>query len=407
MPQPTVLHGSNNYYVQGGSDRYFFELSELLSRRGHKVIPFCGASSQNQETPFALYFPPAVDTQSPQVTDIFRFHFSAAARRCIRVAINEQKPDIAHLHIYYGKLTASILEPLRERGIPVLQTLHEYKLLCPVYTCVRDGNICESCQGKHFWKALRHRCNRGSLLRSAISCSESYAYNILGATDKVDHFIGVSQFMTDKMLGIGIAADRITTIHNFVDCEKLQPSGEPGDYVLYFGRLEKTKGLYTLLEAMRMNANVRCIIAGHGPEAESLQQYAAHLGLENVEFPGFVSGAALKELIGGSLCTVLPSEWYENCPMSVLESLAYERAVIGARIGGIPELISHEEDGLIVEPADTEGLADALRQLAANPERTRQMGRAGREKVAAEFSPAKHYAKIKALYESLPGITPW
>ncbi len=401
MPTPTVLHGSHNYYIPGGAERYFFELSDLLEQHGHKVIPFCGASDKNRPSEYSDYFPPAIDTTNPSFTDVFRFIYSRDARRYIKRAIHDLNPDIAHLHIYHGKLTSSILGALKENHIPIVQTLHEYKLLCPVYSCVRNGQICEDCQGKHFWKALAHRCNRGSIARSAVSMTESYVAKMLGAVEKVDHFIGVSQFMTDKMLSIGVPRDKISTVHNFVDSEKLRPAAEPGKYVLYFGRLDATKGLFTLLDAMRDNPDLQCVIAGSGPDGDALQAYASQHNMQNVRFPGFVEGTELQDMIRGAVCTVLPAEWYENCPMSVLESLAYARPVIGTRIGGIPELIDDGQDGLIVEPGDREQLSVALRELGGNPHQSALMGRAGREKVARRFSPAHHYAQIRAIYDQL------
>ena len=401
MLSQTVLHASHNYYVAGGSDRYFFELGALLEQNGHKVVPFCGASPQNETSEFSDYFPACADSQNPRVSDAVRYLYSADAKRKIESAIAEQNPDIAHLHIYYGKLTSSILGPLKRQGIPIVQSLHEYKLLCPVYTCIRNDTVCEACAGQQFWKALAYRCNRGSLLRSAASACESYISKALGSFDKIDHYIGVSQFMTDKMLSIGVPREKISTVHNFVDCAQFPLTSETGKHVLYFGRLEPTKGLFNLLDAMREHPQLRCVIAGTGSARLALEKHADSIGLKNIEFAGFVSGDALRQLVQQAICTVLPAEWYENCPMSVLESLAYGRPVIGSGIGGLPELINDGDDGIIVEPGNTPQLAAALEALTSNISRAREMGMAGREKVQKEFSPDRHYAQIAAIYSKL------
>jgi len=364
-------------------------------------VPFCGASEQNEPSDYSRYFPPSVDPKKPSPADALRFIYSRAARKHINLAIAEQRPDIAHLHIYYGKLTSSILAPLQANKIPIVQTLHEYKLLCPVYTCLRNDNICEDCQGQHFWKALVHRCNRGSIARSAASAVESYISKSLGAVDKIGHFIGVSQFMTDKMLSIGVPAGKISTVHNFVDTSRYAAATTPGSYVLYFGRLEKAKGLFTLIEALRGLPQMRCVIAGTGPARAELEALATRYNLNNIEFAGFVSGRDLHELIRGASCTVLPSEWYENCPMSVLESLATGRPVIGTNIGGIPELIDDQQDGLIVDPGNTEQLTHALAEMGGNPAKAMEMGMTGRSKVKEKFSPDRHYAQIEAVYNKV------
>jgi glycosyltransferase involved in cell wall biosynthesis len=401
VQKPTVLHGSHNYHIAGGSDRYFFELSQLLAAKGHKVVPFCGASTNNEASEYSRYFPTTPDAGNPSPADAVRFIYSHGARNKIEQAIAEQRPDIAHLHIYYGKLTGSILGPLRKAGIPVVQTLHEYKLLCPVYTCIRNEAICEDCQGRYFWKALANRCNRGSILRSAASTLESYVSKALGAVSHIDHFIGASQFMTDKMLSIGIPDHKISTVHNFVDSARFTPASSAGSYVLYFGRLEKTKGLFTLIDALRSLPKMRCVIAGDGPARAELQARAESYGLRHIDFLGFVSGSKLHDLIRGASCTVLPSEWYENCPMSVLESLAFARPVIGTSIGGIPELIDDGQDGRLVAVAQPQQLSEALAEIAGNPARAMEMGMVGLDKVRNTFSPALHYAQIDAIYRKL------
>ncbi len=398
---PSVVHISHNYHVTGGSDNYYFELERLLNNHGHQIIPFCAKSSHNRPSPFEEYFPDSIDSQNASVFDAAKFVYSREAKQKLGRLLDDKPVDIAHLHIYYGKLTSSILGELKKRNIPIVQTLHEYKIMCPVYTCISNGKICEACQGKEFWHCTLKRCNRGSLIRSFASTIESYTSKWLGATEHVDHFIGVSEFLTKKMLQIGIPENKIRTIHNFVDCSRFEPATEPGRYILYFGRLERVKGIYTLLDAIEQLPSVNCIIAGSGPEDGPLRESIVSRGLSNVELVGFKSGKALHELIRGSMCTVLPSEWYENCPMSILESFALGRPVIGTNIGGIPELISNSEDGILIDVANANDLAAAIDQIATAPGRAVQMGSAGRMKVMHDFSADKHYAKIQDVYSKV------
>lgn len=404
MQPPAILNVSHNYFVAGGSDRYFIDHCRLLQQHGHAVIPFCAEDSRNRSTEFDRYFPASPDFENPGIVDLYRHIYSGPARKAITTLLNREHVDLAHLHIYYGKLTASILQPLREQGIPVVQTLHEYKLICPVYTMVSQGHTCEVCSGRHFWQALPRRCNRGKLDRTLLSVIESYVSKNLGAVRSVDHFVAVSNFMREKMVQHGVAPEKITTVHNFVDADCFEPTYDEGRYVLYFGRLEELKGIYTLLSAMTVLPGVQCLIAGEGEERAAIEQYIKLNRLENVKVLGFVRGDALHDMIRGAVCTVLPSLWYEPFGLTVLESFALGRPAIGSRIGGVSELIDHGIDGFLFEPGNAEELTGFIEVLAADRNRTVEMGKAGRHKVLSQFSTESHYQGLLRVYDQLLAV---
>ncbi|HYE95248.1 MAG TPA: glycosyltransferase family 4 protein [Rubricoccaceae bacterium] len=402
----TVLNVGHHYRVIGGSDRYLVELGQLLERHGHRVIPFVAAHPDNLPTPWARYFPPAPNTTRPAFGDAVQFLYSKPARAAMRRLLAEVEVDLAHLHVYYGKLTASILAPLREAGLPVVQTLHEYKLLCPVYTFISNGEICEACGGKEFWQALPRRCNQRSVARTTLSVAEAYFARRLGDVDTVTHFIAPSDFLRRKMIEHDVAADRITTVHNFADTERIAPSPSRSGPVVYFGRLERVKGLFTLLEAAALAPEVPLVLVGDGRARPALEAFAAARGLGHVRFLGFQEGEALERVLRESVASVLPAEWYENCPLAVLEAMAYAKPVIGSRIGGIPELVEDGETGFLVAPRDAEALADRLRWIVAHPVQAAEMGRAGRERVERDFSPEVHYARVRAVYDAVARARP-
>lgn len=394
-----VINVGQNYHLRGGSDKYLFSLESLLRDHGHEVIPFASRQSANVDTPWSSYFPPEVDFQRPRPVDILRYAYSQPAREAMRKLVREQAPDIAHLHIYYGQLTASILAPLEKAGIPVVQTLHEYKIVCPTYSLFAHGEICEACEGRHFWRAAARRCNRGSFVRSALSATEAYVSRWLGAVDKVGHFIAVSDFLREKVVSMGVPRDKVTTVHNFMDCAGIEPAREPGTYLLYFGRLERIKGIYTLLDAVAPLRDTPVLIAGEGSEKMSLQNEIARRGLNHVKLLGFKQGQELRDLIRGSICTIAPSVCYETFGLTLVESFAHGRPVVASRIGGMTEVVTDRVDGFLVRPGDIAELRERLSWMATHPADALEMGMRGRAGVEDRFSPERHYEDILAIYK--------
>ena len=387
----------NNYgYLRGGSDRCFIDTGELLVRNGHLV--FYLVSSNEKNTVDSEYAVHGFDISSPSLIDIPKFIYSTDAQLKLRELIRRWRPDVAHLHIYYGQITASIFSVLKEFEIPVVQTLHEYKLLCPVSTMVRNGMICEDCAGGAYWKAAWHRCNRGDLARSLVTAVESYASAILGARSGVDHFIAVSDFVRGKMIEHGLPQDKITTVHNFVRDEVFANNSTEGRYFLYFGRIEKIKGLGTLLGAMATLPGIDLYIAGTGDAQHAMQQSVARMGLANVHFLGFKSGQELRGLIAGSICVVNPSECIETFGLVLVESFAQCRPVIASRMGGMTEIVTDGEDGLLFEAGNMQGLAEAMAWMASHRQRAVEMGKAGQAKARRLFSAEKHYQDVMNVY---------
>ena len=397
----TVLNAGQNYYLRGGSDRYQFVLSDLLQQHGHQVIPFATDNPQNEATPWSKYFAPDVNFTSPTFKDLLQFIYSKPAAIAIQSLLDEVSVDLAHLHIYYGKLTASILEPLKQAGVPIVQTLHEYKIVCPVYTLMSHGEICQACQGQNFWHATRKRCNRGSLARSLLSTVESYVSQALGSVSKIDHFITVSHFQREKMIELGIPQGKLTTVHNFIDTSEIEPNSKPGEYLLYFGRLESYKGIFTLVEAASTLKDVSLLIVGDGEARSELEKIIEQRNLQHVKLLGFKQKDELIPLIRNSICTVAPSEWYETFGLTLVESFAHGRPAIASRIGGMTEIVTDTVDGYLFSPGNVEELRSHLEWMATHRQQAVEMGLAGRLKVETQFNPKLHYEKVLALYRKV------
>lgn len=394
-----VLNIGQNYRVIGGADRYYFNLEKLLISRGHTVIPFAARHPENLPSSWDGYFPNALDFDNPSLLDVGSFFYSLDALKKIEKLIVESRPDIAHLHIYYGKLTSSILGVIKRHNIPIVQTLHDYKTICPVYTLIRDSHSCELCSTGNYWRAIYYKCNRSSLARSIVSSSESYISYMLGAVRNIDRFISISDFQRKKLVSRGLPDNRITTIHNFVSASSI--SGVVSsctEYFLYFGRIEKEKGIYTLVDAAARIKEFPLIIAGTGKDAEGLNDRIRELNAKHIYFVGFKSGDELQKLIDDALCVVVPSEWYEPFGLVLLEAQARGKAIIASRIGAIPEIIQDGTNGLLYEPSNVDSLEASMRYALSDRKRMIDMGLQGHALVQKSFSDEAHYQSLMNVY---------
>jgi glycosyltransferase involved in cell wall biosynthesis len=389
-----VLQISHRHHVVGGSDAVFMATCALLENAGHQVIPFCLSSPRNLPSPWSGYFPAGADTGQARGRDSLRYFFNREARQKLNALLDAAGPiDVAHLHIYHGKQTPAILPVLRARGIPIVHSLHEYKLACPVYTMQRGPEPCELCVGGSTLNCLRHRCKDGSVLRSLVMTAEMATSRLLGDVRLVDRFICVSDFQRRLMQRAGIEAAKLVKLHNFVDLPDVSATTDSDGYLLYAGRIEELKGIATLIDAVEQCGH-RLLVAGDGGYVAQMQSRIA--GMANVSYVGFQTGDALRRLIRRARAVVVPSQWYENCPMSVLEAKALARPVIGARIGGIPELIRDRRDGFLFEPGNTDALIAAIAALdAAEP---LELSRNALQDAAARFSSARYLGSLLSYY---------
>lgn len=405
-----VLMINSFFYLRGGSERCFFDLMALLEAHGHEVIPFSMHHERNRPTPYADYFISNIDfpqklgggsSLADKLSAVERVLYSREARRQIERLIADTRPDVAHVHGIAHETSPSILPALQKAGVPVVQTLHDYKLLCPNTNFVSQGEVCERCRGHRYYNVVRYRCKRDSLPASLLAGLEMSVHKALQIYERnVDVFIAPSQFLRQKLLEYGIG-NEVVHLPNAIDVDSFQPCYQPDDYFVYVGRLVSVKGIRTLLEAMRQVPNGRLLIAGGGEEEGALQAFAREHGLHNVQFLGHLDAAELIPLIQNAAFTVVPSEWYENYSMTVIESLACGTPVLGANIGGIGEQIEDGRNGLLFESGSAAELAEKINWLLAHRDEAIVMGRRGRAQVERVNHPQEHYRQTIAIYERL------
>ena len=360
----------------------------------------------NQKSEFDNFFISTVDYTNKislieKIKAVGRIFHSFEANKKLENLVAHFKPDIAHLHLVYHQLPISIVSVLKNKQIPIVHTLHDYKPVCPTYSFISKNKICEACKNKKFYFSFLNRCNNNAMVPSMINMLEMYMHHTLGYYDLVDTYITPSKFMLEKLVDFGMPRQKLVHIPNFIDSTKYPIKNKSENYILYVGRLVPVKGVYTLLYAMDKLAqfNLKVKIIGDGPDRKNLEKLKYELSLTNVEFLGYQQFNSILSYLSKCMFTVLPSEWYENCPMSVLESMVMGKPVIGSNIGGIPELINNNTDGLLFEPGNADDLADKINYLFTNHQKMKIMGHNARNKIIMEYNPDIYFQKLENVYK--------
>jgi len=358
-------------HPNGGSETYIFKLGEYLQAQGHEVQYFGmeheGRMVGNRVNAYTEDMDFHGGSKLSKLTYPIKTIYSVQARKKIRMVLDDVQPDVCHLNNFNYQLTPSVILEIRKwskqtgRPCKIVYTAHDYQLVCPNHMC-RNPNTnenCEKCLGGHFVNCARGRCIHGSLAKSVVGTMEAVFWKWMGVYKQIDCVVCCSEFMKTKLDTNPVFAGKTVAIHNFVD-EVSHKDVEKKDYVLYFGRYSLEKGIGTLVQVARELPEVQFIFAGAGPLESLLDE------VPNIQNVGFQWGEALETLIREARFTVYPSEWYENCPFSVMESQMYGTPVLGADIGGIPELIRVGETGELFESGNYEQLREKIRGLWAD-----------------------------------------
>jgi len=401
------------HYRKGGAEAVHLDHLALFRERGWQCAEFAMEHPNNEPSEWSGYFPKHFDPPLGigGITSVPRFLYSREAQQKFAQLLDDFKPDIIHSHGMYQQLTGAIMKPAMARGIPVVYTLHEFKLICPTYHFYNERiGVCEQCGGGRQWRCLSNRCSSGALARDALLAFDGLVQWYSGVIrNGVSSFVGPSRFIVDKFAEHGFPRAKLHYVPNFFEsCDDAPADAalvaslkeKHGRYLVYFGRLSDEKGINLLIDAAA-EVGIPLVVVGDGPMRADLEAQAERCGGACV-FTGHLTGARLWAHVEASLAVVLPSVWFENAPKSILEALARGKPVITARIGGLPEIVEDGATGFLAQASNGASLVESInRLLALRDDEIRAMGALAQTRVLTTFTRERYYREICAIYGDL------
>ncbi len=364
---------------------------ELLERHGDEVLLYSRHNDEIKEfnvADKANFFPQTV--------------YSWKSSGDIADAVHSFQPDVAFVHNVYPLLSPSVYHKLHSLGVPAVQVLHNFRPYCPNGFYYTQGKICEACKGGNYLNAVRKRCYKDSYVLSGLYALTLGSNRLAGMVNKVAGFICLTEFFKIKMQEAGVPDSKLFIRPNFVYAPPLSANGGgAGNYAIYMGRLSAEKGCWTLIRAFEQLPRVPLKILGTGPLERELRDYVNSKEIGNIQFLGFKSGDEKWQLLRNSLCLVVPSEWYENFPVTVLEAYMAAKPVVASRMGGLPYIVDDGKSGLLFEAGNVNELVQRIQHLVDDPAGAVSMGARGRRLSETKYGPEQGYSNLMKVFSQV------
>jgi glycosyltransferase involved in cell wall biosynthesis len=388
-----ILIVHNSYQQPGGEDVVFSQERQLLELAGHQVLTYCRSNWE-----IAGY------SALKQLASVGRMVWARDSRREIASLLHKQKPDLVHVHNTFLMVSPSIYSACKEAHVPVVQTLHNYRLLCPAAKFFRRGRVCEECLDHGLWRGVVHGCYRDSRAGTfAVALMLTVHRWLRTWTWGVNCFIALTEFSRKKFIEAGLPGEKIAVKPNFVHPDPGAREGR-GEHVLFVGRLSQEKGAQTLLAAwQRLQARIPLRIIGDGPDRASLEAHAKQAGLSDVRFLGQLPRDEVKAVLKEARCLVFTSEWYETFGMTIIEAFACGVPVICGQLGAAREIVADGRTGLHYTQGDADDLCVKVEWAWAHSDEMVAMGRAARAEYEAQYTAERNYEMLMEIYERVSG----
>jgi glycosyltransferase involved in cell wall biosynthesis len=405
-----ILLVNKFHYLRGGSEKYYFSLANALKENGHEVICFSMQDDINFDCDQSDYFVNNVDYNNrtgvlKKVKSGINLIYSREAKIKLERLINDEKPDIAHFNLVHRQITLSIVDVLKKYNIPIAFTMHDLICACPNCTMLSHGNICEKCMNGNYINCIKQKCVKDSLFKSVLAVVEAYFIKQRNFYNKISLYIAPSNFYRDKLIESKFTKSPIIHMANFLPTNTIfELPSKIQHYLLYFGRLSSEKGIITLLSAMKNDTNGHILyILGEGPQRQEIEQYINDNRLQNrVKLLGFKNGTELQDIILQSKCVILPSEWYENSPYSIMEAMSKGRPVIVSDLGGVTEMVEDGVTGYIFKSRDADSLRKKIDKIMMmKDDEYNTVCLAALNKAKLDYNADNYIHKLINLYDDL------
>ena len=398
-----ILLVNKFHFLKGGSEKYYFELAKLLKKNGHEVAFFSMTDERNIKTGEKEYFVKSIDLNNGSKLKALNIIYSKENKKKMIEALNDFKPHIVHLNNFQRQLSASIIDPIKKRNIPIVYTAHDMNSICPSSAMLYNGKICEDCIKNGYKSCIQKKCLKNSRLKSILGVLEFKYYKIFNIYKKFDCIISPSEFIKNQLNKGNLKYKEIKVLHNFVTKTDLIERKDDG-YAFYFGRLSIEKGILNLVKSIKNIENGKLMIAGDGPERVNIEKYIKENELsDKIRLLGYLSQDEIRDYIRRAKFIVVPSIWYENCPYSILETMEIGKPIIGSRIGGIPELIEENKNGFLYEYSDINDLTNKMHLLFENQELVVKQSNMSKKIFEEKYSEERYYDGLMNIYKNLLG----
>lgn len=386
-----LIHNSHRSGSSSGDDAVFRREAELLAKNGHEVIQY---NPSNDE----------FDDGGPlkKLSTTLQIPWSFSSARRIKKIVREERPDIAHVHNFFPLISPSVYHTLKAEGLPVVQTLHDFRFLCPMAFFMRDGRICEECRNGSVFNSIRYGCFKGSKLQTIPVALMLKFHQMLNTfKNKIDAYICLTESQKRIFFDSGFAEEKLFVKPNFLEDTFNGNNNGRSDYAVFIGRLGEEKGLLTLVEAWRALPDVPLKIVGDGPYAEKSKKMVHAFGIKNIEFSGYRPHGECMEILRRARFLIMPSIWYETFGLAIIEAFSLSKPVIASRLGAMADIVSDGVTGYLFEPGNTSDLANKVRKLWSDPQDCVAMGQNARREYEAKYTPEKNYEMLMGIYEEV------
>ena len=390
MKKQNVLMAHNYYQVPGGEDTVFHNEVNMLEKNGHKVIKYTRHNDEIKDGVLSK-LKLGIDTI-----------FSFKTYKEVKKLIDENEIDIVHVQNTLPLISPSIYYAARAMNVPVVQTIHNFRLLCPGATFTRNSEICEDCISKGLGQSLKHKCYRGSLAQTFIMYVMLKFHRIIGTYDKIN-YITLTEFNKKKLLNLVKVESKIYVKPNFVE-KREQSERILDDYFVYIGRLDEIKGINFLIEAWKdIDENIELYVIGTGPEKEKIKKFIEKNNIKNVKMLGFMQRNKIFDIIQKSRAVVVPSNWNEPFGMVIIEAFSKGVPIIASKIGSIPYIVDHNVNGILVDPGDKLKLKESINNIFYDNKLNKALGKNAYNKFNEYYTDIVNYNRLIEIYEELVG----